>query len=82
MNKIGLFRFKTLNIWFFGLMSCFFVLYPEKADFRSIFQAHKSYLIFVWSLYQGASTGGGKIMMFEEEEWDWEDEDDEEEEDW
>jgi hypothetical protein len=52
MNKTGLFKFKTLNIRFFGIIPEYSVLYPEKTDFSSIFQARKSYLIFAGSLYQ------------------------------
>jgi len=82
MSKNGLFKFKTLNISFFSIIPQYSVLYPEKTDFSSIFQARKSYLIFVRSLYQGDLNRRWKIMN-EEEEWDWEDEkEDEEEEDW
>ena len=62
-------------------MPQYYVLYPEKSDFSSIFQARKSYLIFVGSLYQGDTNRRWNIMS-EEKEWDWEDEDENEEEDW
>jgi len=53
MNENGLFQFKTLNIRFFSIIPQYSVRYPEKTDFSPIFQVHKSYLVFVGSLYQG-----------------------------